>query len=226
FLRNGGAEMIRILVADDHELVRRGIMSVLEEAHPDWRIVGEATNGQEALELGEALRPDVAILDLSMPLVNGLTVTEHLCRTQPGIHVLVLTVHMAEPVMRQLRSAGARCFLAKGEAPFTLVAAIERMLAGAPFFASATASRPPSRLEPDEYIPIQYLLTRRELDVLRHLTEGLSNKAVAAELDMSVRTVESHRADIIVRLSAESLGDLVRLAIRDGVDMRQSRLHG
>jgi len=209
--------MTRILVADDHELVRRGIMSVLEEAHSDWRIVGEAANGQEAIDLGEALRPDVAILDLSMPEKNGLMVTDHLCKAVRGIKVLVLTVHMAEPVMRQLRSAGASAFLAKHEAPRELVSAVERMLAGEPFFASESASRPIAQLDPEEYIPIQYLLTPRELDVLGRLAQGLSNKEVAAALNMSIRTVESHRAEILGRLSVESLGDLVKLAIRDGV---------
>jgi len=209
--------MIRILVADDHELVRRGLISILEEAHEDWRIVGEASNGQEAITLGEQLRPDVAILDLSMPEKNGLTATEQLCRTVKGIRILVLTVHMAEPVMRQLRRAGASAFLAKNEAPRQLVHAVERMLAGEPFFASESASRPPVDLVGEERIPIQYLLTPRELDVLRALARGLSNKEIAANLDMSVRTVESHRADILVRLSVDSLGELVKMAVRDGI---------
>jgi DNA-binding NarL/FixJ family response regulator len=119
--------------------------------------------------------------------------------------------------MRQLRRAGARAFLAKNEAPGQLVTAVERMLAGEPFFASESASRAISQLEPREQVPVQYLLTPRELDILRELAKGLSNKEIAAVLDLSVRTVESHRADILVRLSVDSLGELVRLAIRDGV---------
>jgi DNA-binding NarL/FixJ family response regulator len=209
--------MIRILIADDHELVRRGLISILQKAHPEWRIVGEAANGQEAIEMGIALLPQVAILDLSMPLQNGLRVTEQLCKAIPGIHVLILTVHMAEPVMRLLHRAGAHAFLAKNEAPVKLVTAVERMLAGEPFIFSDSANRAVSDAPPDEPIPIQYLLTPRELDVLRCLAEGMGNKEAAAALDMSVRTVESHRADMMVRLGTDSLGDLVRMAIRDGL---------
>ena len=209
--------MTRILIADDHELVRKGLISVLQEAHPEWEIVAEASNGQEAIDLGESLRPGVAILDLSMPLQNGLAVTERLSKAIPGIHILILTVHMAEPVMRQLRRAGASAFLAKNEAPKKLVAAVERLLTGEPFFASEAALRSTSELPPDEHIPIQYLLTPREIDVLRQLARGLTNKEIATVLDMSVRTVESHRADIQVRLGLDSLGDMVRMAIRDGI---------
>jgi DNA-binding NarL/FixJ family response regulator len=209
--------MVRILIADDHELVRRGLISILQEAHPEWRIAGEASNGQEAIDLGVELQPQVAILDLSMPLQNGLRVTEHLSRAVPGILILILTVHMAEPVMRHLHRAGARAFLAKNEAPVKLVAAVERMLSGESFFASESAGRAVSEAPADEPIPIQYLLTPRELDVMRSLAGGLSNKEAAAELSMSVRTVESHRADLMVRLGTDSLGELVRLAIRDGL---------
>lgn len=209
--------MIRILVADDHELVRQGLVSVIEESHPDWKVVAEASDGRQAIELGESLRPDVAIVDLTMPELNGLAVTQQLSENVPGIRILVLSVHMAHPVMKQLRRAGASAFLGKSEAPVQLVAAIERVLSGEAFFASEAASRPPSELDPVEQIPVQYLLTPRELDVLRHLVRGLSNKEVATALNVSVRTAESHRADILDRLSVDSLGELVKRAVRDGV---------
>jgi len=208
---------VRILVADDHPLVREGLTSVLLDAHPEWEIIAEASDGRTAAELGESLRPDVAILDLSMPELTGLQVTERLATSIRGIKILVLTIHTAEPVMRQLRRAGASAFLAKNEAPSQLVSAVERMLAGEAFFASLSASRPASALEGAERVPVQYLLTPRELDVLKLLAEGLSNKEVASELDMSVRTVESHRANILSRLAVDSLGDLVRMAIEDGL---------
>lgn len=208
---------VRILLADDHELVRQGLISVLEEAHPEWKIVASVSNGAEAIEQAEKLRPDVAILDLSMPEPNGLKVTERLTGSVPGIKVIILTVHAAEPVMRQIRRAGARAFLAKGEAPAHLVGAVERMLAGESFFASESASRPINQLEPRERVPVQYLLTPRELEVLRHLAEGLSNKQIAHLLDISVRTVETHRAEIMVRLGVDSLGEMVRIAIADGL---------
>ncbi len=208
---------VRILVADDHELVREGLISVLRQAHPEWEVVGEAANGKEAIRLAEALRPNVAILDLSMPEPNGLRVTEHLSSAIRGIKVMVLTVHTAEPVMRQARRAGASAFVGKNELPDNLVTAVERMLAGEPFFASESASPPPSELKPAERIPVQYLLTRRELEVLRLLAQGLSNKEIASALGMSVRTVESHHANILSRLSVDSLGDLVKLAVADGL---------
>jgi two-component system response regulator NreC len=208
---------IRILIADDHEFVREGLISILEDSHPEWRVVAAAANGRQAIDLSEALQPDVAVLDLSMPEVNGLKVTEHLCSSIEGIRVLVLSVHAAHPILRQLRRAGASAFLAKNETPARLVEALERVLAGEPFFASESASRSASELAPHEQIPIHYLLTPRELDVLRLLVRGLGNKEIAAVLDLSVRTAESHRADIMDRLSTGSLGELVKLAVRDGV---------
>lgn len=208
---------VRILVADDHELVRKGLVSVLQRAHPEWEIVGEAQDGQEAIRLAEELRPNVLIVDLTMPEPNGLKVTERLTESIRGIKVLVLTVHSAEPLRRQLRRAGAAAFLAKSEVPANLVGAVERILAGEPFFASESASRTVSQLEPKERVPVQYLLTPRELDVLRLLVQGLSSKEIASALEMSVRTVESHRANILSRLSVESLGDLIRIAIADGL---------
>jgi DNA-binding NarL/FixJ family response regulator len=208
---------VRILVADDHELVRKGLVSVLQRAHPEWEIVGEAENGQQAIRLAEELRPNVLIVDLTMPEPNGLKVTERLTESIRGIKVLVLTVHSAEPLRRQLRRAGAAAFLAKSEVPESLVKAVERMVAGEPFFASDSASRPVSQLERKERVPVQYLLTPRELDVLRLLVQGLSSKEIASALEMSVRTVESHRANILSRLSVESLGDLIRIAIADGL---------
>jgi len=209
---------VRILLADDHEFVRAGLAKILTTAHEEWEIVGEAVNGLEAIELGEALRPDVLIVDLSMPGgPNGLEVTEKLIASVHGIKVVVLTVHSAEPVMRQVRQAGASAFLAKNEAPARLVTVLEAMLAGEKFFASDSAKQPLSNPQARQRVPVQYLLTPREMDVLRRLAQGMSNKEIALELEMSVRTVESHRSNIMARLAVDSLGELVRLAIRDDV---------
>lgn len=207
--------IVRILIADDHELVRRGLISILAASHPEWEIVGEASTGKAALELGLTLRPDVAILDLSMPDYGGLQVAEQLLLEVPGIRILILTMHSAAPILRQLRKAGVNAYLAKNEAPQILVLAVERILAGEPFFASTSASR--TVLEGTEYIPAQFLLTPRETDVLRLLARGRTNKELAADLDMSVRTAESHRANIMAKLNVESLADLVRIAVRDGL---------
>ena len=206
---------VEILIADDHELVRKGLISILTRSHPEWRVVGDVANGSDAIELGTALRPDVAILDLTMPDLSGWQVAERLLKSVPGIRIVILTMHAAAPILRRLRKAGVSAYLAKNEAPKMLVEAVERILAGEPFFASTSASRP--IVEPPEYIPVQFLLTPRELDVLRLLARGKTNKELANELDMSVRTAESHRANIMAKANVESLGELVRIAVRDGV---------
>ncbi len=206
---------VRLLIADDHELVREGIRSIIATSHPEWEIVGVVSSGVEAIAVGESKKPNVAIVHLSMPPPNGLAVTERLTDSVRGIKVLILTIHTAEPVMRRLKRAGAKAFLAKNEAPEKLVEAVERMIAGEAFFASDSAARTPAELEEGEHIPIQYLLTPRELDVLNQLLVGCGNKEVAARLEIDLRTVESHRADIYARLGVDSLGELVKLAIRD-----------
>jgi DNA-binding NarL/FixJ family response regulator len=206
---------VRILIADDHELVRRGLISILSESHPEWLIVGEVPTGTAAIELGTALRPDVAILDLSMPDIDGGQVAERLLESVPGIRIVILSMHAAAPILRNLRKVGVGAYLAKNEAPKMLVQAVERVLAGEPFFASTRALR--SIMEAHEYIPAQFLLTPRELDVLRLLARGKTNKELAADLGMSVRTAESHHANLLAKLNVESLGDLVRIAVRDGV---------
>jgi DNA-binding NarL/FixJ family response regulator len=208
-------ETVEILIADDHELVRRGLISILARSHPEWTVVAEVSTGTAAIDLGTALRPDVAILDLSMPDLSGLQVAEQLLEGVPGIRIVILTIHASAPILRQLKKVGVSAYLAKNEAPKSLVLAVERVLAGEPFFASTSASRP--TVDAPEYIPVQFLLTPRELDVLRLLARGRTNKELAADLDMSVRTAETHHANIMAKLNVESLADLVHLAIRDGV---------
>jgi DNA-binding NarL/FixJ family response regulator len=209
--------MVRILIADDHELVRRGLVSLLNEAHPEWEIVAEAADGATAIAKGLALAPNLAILDLSMPDLTGLDVARRLMEGIPGIFILILTMHAAMPILDQLRKAGVKAYLTKSEAPEMLVTAVERIAAGEPFFASDTAHRLQTELESQEYIPAQFLLTPRELSVMRLLALGYGNKQVAAELQMSVRTAETHRASILAKLKTDSIGELVRIAMRDRV---------
>jgi DNA-binding NarL/FixJ family response regulator len=208
---------VEILIADDHEIVRRGLISILNASHPEWKIVAEASNGNDAVELGRSLLPNIAILDLSMPGPGGLKVVERLIKSVPGIRILVLTMHSAEPIRLQLKKAGVNAYVVKNEATANLVLAVERILAGEPFFVSAGASRPAGPIEPPEYVPCQFLLTPRELEVMRALALGKSNKEVAHELNLSVRTAESHHANILAKLRADSIGDLAKIAIRDGV---------
>lgn len=210
-------KVTRILIADDHELVRQGITEILRRTHPEWEIAGVAADGREAIDMAEALRPDIAILDLSMPEFDGLQVTARLVDTVPEIKILLLTGHAAGPVMKQVRRAGANAFVAKNEVSGRLVEVLEQMVAGSPFFTSASASRPVSELGEHERVPVQYILTPRELEVLRQLARGLSNKEVAVQLGISVRTVEIHRANIMAGLAVDSLAEVVRLALKDGL---------
>lgn len=209
--------VVRILIADDHELVRRGLISILHQSHPEWEIVVQAANGGLALELAAEHQPSLAILDLSMPDINGLEVATRLFQIVPGIRILILTMHAAAPILHQLRKAGVSAYLAKNEAPQKLVLAVEKVLTGEPFFASVSASRREVDLEPGEYVPAQFLLTLRELEVMRMLAGGHSNKELAARLDMSVRTAETHHSNILAKLNVESIGQLVRIAVRDRV---------
>ena len=206
---------VRIMIADDHELVRLGLIRILSGSHPEWQIIADVATGAEAIEFGIARRPDLAILDLSMPDLDGLEVAKRLIEAVSGIRILVLSMHAAEPIQRQLQKAGVKAYLAKNEAPCTLVRAVERILDGEPFFVSAMSRRP--QVEPPGQIPVQFILTPRELDVFRLLVRGRSNKELAADLDMGVRTAESHHANILEKLRVRSPADLVRLAIRDGI---------
>jgi two-component system, NarL family, response regulator NreC len=208
---------VHILVADDHEIVRRGLLSILGRSHPEWQIVAEVANGTDAIELGRSLRPHVAILDLSMPGPGGLKVAERLIELVPGIRILILTMHSAAPILQQLKKIGVNAYMAKNEAPRMLVTAVERVLAGEPFFASTSASRLAGQIELPEYVPVHFLLTPRELEVMRLLALGMSNKEVANALDMSVRTAESHHANVLTKLEVDSIGEIVRVAIRDGL---------
>ncbi|HWF09232.1 MAG TPA: response regulator transcription factor [Bryobacteraceae bacterium] len=206
---------VDILIADDHELVRLGLVRILHESHPEWRIVGEAANGQTAVELGISTRPQIAILDLLMPDLTGLEVARRLLESVPGIRIVILTMYAAKPIVRQLRRAGVVAYLAKNEAPRILIDIVERSLRGKPFYASACTPAQADQAAQD--IPAQFLLTPRELEVLRLLARGKSNKELAAQLDMGVRTAESHHANLLVKLRVDSLAELVRRAVRDGV---------
>lgn len=210
-----GTNLVRILVADDHELVRCGIVTLLQSARPNWLVVAEAATAEEAIRKGTATQPDVAVLDLSLPDSSGLEVAERLLAAVPGIRIVVLTMHAASPIASQLRRLGVSAYLVKSDAPKALVNAIEGSLAGEAFVASEAARRPASEVSAPDFVPAQFLLTPREIDVLRLLAQDKSNKQVAAALDMSVRTAETHHANILAKLNVETLADVVRIAIRD-----------
>ncbi|HZK78822.1 MAG TPA: response regulator transcription factor [Gemmatimonadaceae bacterium] len=210
----------RILIVDDHAVVRRGIRSLLE-AQPGWVICGEAATGHQALEKVVELHPDLVVLDLSLPGLNGLEATPQILKASPGTEVLVLTMHHSEELARQVFKAGAKGYVLKSDADHSLVAAIESVRQHKPFVTTAVT----------EFVLDSYLkgeghegsegpkvaTTPREREIIQLVAESRSSKEVAATLGISVKTVESHRTNIMRKLRLRSVSDLVRYAIRNGI---------
>jgi DNA-binding NarL/FixJ family response regulator len=209
---------VRILLADDHEVVRQGLHRLLN-GQPGWKVVGEAATGREAVEQAKKLKPDVVVLDISMPEMNGLEATQQIVKALPKTEVLILTLHDSEDLVRDVVQAGARGYVLKSDTGRDLVAGINALRQHQPFFTSrvselvlqrclrkdgATAKQHPSRTR----------LAPRELEVVKLLAQGKSNKEVAAALDISVRTAETHRSNIMRKLRLHTVADLVRYAIR------------
>jgi DNA-binding NarL/FixJ family response regulator len=207
---------MRILIADDHEVVRRGVR-VLLEANPGWEVVGEAENGRDAVELARKTQPEVAIMDVGMPGLNGFDATRQVCEASPRTAVLILTMHESEQVMREVLAAGASGYVLKSDAGRDLVSAVEALAQHKTFFSSSVADEMLRKLQhaPDDREASA--LTHREREVVQLLTEGKGNKEVAGVLGISVRTVETHRANIMRKLGCRSLSDLVHYAIRNNL---------
>jgi DNA-binding NarL/FixJ family response regulator len=201
-----------ILIADDHAVVRRGLRALLG-ACPGWKVVAEASNGREAVKLAEKLRPDLAILDISMPGLNGLDATRLIKRVAPKTQVLVLTMYDTRELIEKTFQAGARGYVVKSDAEEDLVTALRALIQGKTFFSS-----PVSRVVLDRVARggrRKFPLTVREAEIVQLLAEGRSNKEVAGTLGISVRTVENHRAKAMDRLGLANFSDLVRYAIRN-----------
>jgi DNA-binding NarL/FixJ family response regulator len=209
---------VRILIADDHELVRRGLATELTQI-PGWVVVAEAANGREAVDLAAKHRPDVIVLDLTMPDLNGLEATRQILSAEPSARVLVLTAHESEQLVREVLSAGAQGYVLKSDAGRVLISAVEALLDGRPFFTSNVA-----RLVLDGYLRNDSrdlvtapALSAREREIVQLLAEGKSNKDVARALEISVKTAETHRSNIMRKMQFGSLADLVRFAIRNKI---------
>lgn len=211
---------VRILLADDHEVVRCGLRALLE-MHPGWEVCGEAADGRAAVDLAQKLSPDIVVMDISMPQLNGFEATRQILERTRGIEVLVLSVNDTEQMVREVIGAGARGYVLKSDAARDLVAAVGALLRHEQFFSPSVAAsvraaglkvagpKRPS-LRPAG------VLTRREREVLQLLAEGRANKAVAKQLGISVKTAETHRARVMRKLGMKSLAELVRYAIRNG----------
>ncbi|MGI8991182.1 MAG: response regulator [Bryobacteraceae bacterium] len=204
---------VRILIADDHELVRHGLRQLLARRR-GWSIAAEAENGRQAIDLARDLRPDVALLDVSMPEVNGLEAAHEIARLSPETRIVVLTMHCNEQLILKLVEAGARAYVVKTDAGKVLVGAIETVLDGGRFFSPVFPEESLKGLfASGDQSKIRAALTRREEELVRLLASGKSNKQAAADLDISLRTIEKHRANIMHKLRLHSVGDLVHFAM-------------
>jgi DNA-binding NarL/FixJ family response regulator len=210
---------VRILIADDHELIRRGLVSALAE-RPDWSIVAEAADGRQASELAARLTPDIAVLDLTMPELNGLDATRQIRAATPKTRILIVTAHESEQLIRDVLDAGAMGYVLKSDAGRVLVQAIEALLDERPFFTSKVARvvlEGYLRSGEDSAMPAAVALSPRERHIVQLLAEGNNNKEVARALQLSVKTVETHRSNIMRKMEFGSLADLVRYAIRNKI---------
>jgi DNA-binding NarL/FixJ family response regulator len=209
---------LHIIIVDDHAIVRRGVR-VLLESQPGWEVTGEAATGREAVDLAKRLRPDVVVMDVSLPELNGLDATRQILKDTPRTEVLVLTMHHSEELARNVLQAGARGYVLKSDADQSLIAAVESLRQHKPFLTSTV-----TEFVLDDYLhrkeegnasPVA--VTPREREIIQLLAEGKSNKETAAALTVSVKTVEAHRANIMRKLRLRSVSDLVRYAIRNNI---------
>jgi DNA-binding NarL/FixJ family response regulator len=215
----------RIVVADDHAVVRRGLRALLE-TQPGIEVCSEASTGAETLELVKNIKPDLVVLDLTMPEMNGLDVTRAIREISPSTAVLVLTMHFSEELAREALRAGALAYVLKSDADGELLAAIDHVRHNQPFFTSALAVtmaqtfvNGPSEAGAaanDRPLPGSPLTTR-EVEVIQLLAEGKSNKEAAAELGVSSRTVESHRTHVMHKMGFRNFSELVRFAVRNNL---------
>lgn len=210
--------IIRVLIADDHALVREGIRHVLD-AEPGIEVVAEASNGREAVELALHHRPDVVLLDITMPEETGLRAAARLRELLPGAKVLLLSMHDHGEYVREGMRIGTHGYILKDSAGEELRAAIRGVHAGGTFFSPAAVRRLSALDDPSEAPPAASLesLTPRERDVLRGVARGLTNKAIAAELGISPRTVEAHRESLMRKLQIHSVAGLTRFALEAGL---------
>ncbi len=207
--------MIRILLADDHALVRQGLGMILG-AQPDMEIVGQAGNGNEAVALAEKLKPDVIVMDVAMPELNGIEATRRLAASLPRTRVLALSMHKDSVYVREILRAGARGYLLKDSGDADLIAAVRAIAKGEGYISPSVSDAVLSDYRKHVTDPLD-LLTSREREVLQHIAEGQTNKEIATSLNLSVYTVEAHRGRIMEKLNLHSTGELVRFALRNGL---------
>ncbi len=214
--------MFRILIADDHEVARRGVRALLE-SHPGWQVCGEAKDGRETVELAAQLNPDLVLLDLGMPSLNGLEASRQILAASPDTAILILTMHDSDQVVREVLRVGARGFLLKSDAGRDLVSAVEALQRQSTFFTTRVSQmvldgflRRENGESAEEEIDGSPLTTR-EREVIQLLAEGKTSKEVAATLNLSVKTAETHRTNLMRKLGLHCVADLTLYAVRNRI---------
>ena len=216
--------MLRILIADDHEVARGGVRALIE-AHPGWEVCAEAKDGREAVEQAAATNPDLVLLDIGMPNLNGLEAARQILAANSGVAILILTMHDSDNTVREVLRAGARGYVLKSDAGKDLIAAIDALQRQRTFFTTRV-----SQMVLDGYLGREMhpeaseddmdhneVLTSREREVIQLLAEGRTSKEVAVTLNLSVKTAETHRTNLMRKLGLHSVADLTRYAVRNGI---------
>jgi DNA-binding NarL/FixJ family response regulator len=210
---------VSLLIADDHEVVRRGIRALIQE-QPGWRIAAEANDGRDAVNKANEFQPDVAILDITMPSLNGLDAAKQIAELSPRTKVLILTIHESDQLSRKALDVGVRGYILKSDAAFDLITAVSSLLSNKTFFTPKVAQMVLNAYlgkgpRASEDAPLQ--ITAREREIVQLLAEGKSSKEVASVLDISAKTVETHRSNILRKLHFHSVTELVRYAVRNHI---------
>lgn len=217
----GATAALKILIVDDHDILRRGLRELLN-AKPGWEVCAEAKTGKEAIALAEQLKPQIVVMDVSMPDLNGLEAARRIHKALPKTGILILTMHFSDQLVREVIESGARGYILKSDADRDLVTAVDCIANRRTFFTSRASEMllagqpvPTSHLEPR--VPLRNRLTSREREIVQLLAEGKSSKEVAVALGISVKTAETHRANIMRKLEIHSVSELVRYAIKNQI---------
>lgn len=205
--------VVRILLADDHVVVRRGLRALLE-TQADFKVCAEAGDGRDAVELASKYKPDIAVLDVSLPILNGVEATRQILRSSPGTEILVFTMHDSDDLISEVLHAGARGYLLKSEADDQIVNAVSTLARHRPFFSSQVSETLLEKFNSGGNSH-STVLTGREREIVQLIAEGNSNKKIALLLDISVKTVETHRSAAMRKLNLRSTAELVRYAVRN-----------
>jgi len=212
---------LRILIADDHDLMRRGIKGMLL-SHAGWEVCAEAHTGREAVTMAQELKPDIAILDISMPDLNGVDAAKRIRKESPNTEILILSMHYSDQLIRDILEAGVRGYIVKTDSDRDLIIAVETLANHKPFLTPRATevmltSFKEGRMRPELPTTLRDRLTSREREIVQLLAEGKSSKEVASSLNISVKTAETHRANIMRKLQLHTVSELVRYAVRNQI---------